>query len=68
MDIQVIQTLVGSLGFPIACSLGLFWYLTKEQKNHKEEMESLKESLNANTLILTELKMLIQNMRGDEHQ
>ena len=64
MDLTAIQTLIGTVGFPIAASVGLFWYLSKEQKNHKEEMDALRQSLNDNTVVLSELKILIQNLKG----
>lgn len=37
---------VSTVGFPIAMSLLLFWYLQKESENHKEETASLKDAIN----------------------
>lgn len=55
MDIQAIMTLVGSLGFPIAACIGIFWMLNKERDDHKAEMNTVTEAINNNTLALTVL-------------
>ena len=55
MDIQLITTLIGSLGFPIVCCIGLFWYLTKTANQHKEEMDKMSEAINNNTNVMNQL-------------
>lgn len=66
MDAQTITTIISSLGFPIVCCLGLGWWiktitenfnkqLEETRKDHKEEIKSLKESLDNNTIALTKL-------------
>lgn len=55
MDVNGIAQLVGSLGFPIACCIALFWYLTKMQKQHKEEMDKMSEAINNNTHVMSNL-------------
>lgn len=55
MNIELITSLIGNLGFPIACCIGLFWMLAKTSKEHKEEMEKMSEALNNNTLAIKEL-------------
>ncbi len=55
MDYSVIVNLIGSLGFPIVMCLMLFFRLNKQDEQHKEEMNKLTESLNNNTLALTQL-------------
>ena len=55
MDASAIASLVGSLGFPIACCIALFWYLTKMQKQHKEEMDKMSEAINNNTAVMNQL-------------
>jgi hypothetical protein len=35
MDISVITQLIGSLGFPIACVVAMFYYWNKEREDHK---------------------------------
>lgn len=55
MDVGGIIQIVGSLGFPIAACIAVFWYLMKESENHKEEVNKLSEALQNNTIALTKL-------------
>ena len=55
MDVTMVTQLVGSLGFPIVCCGALFWYLVKEKDAHKEEMEELRKSVEANTAAINSL-------------
>ena len=61
MDVGTVTQLVGSLGFPIVCCVALFWYLVKEKDAHKEEMEELRKSIEANT---TAINLLCQHLGG----
>ena len=67
MDINTITQFIGTLGFPIAACCVLFWYLQRESDNHKKEMDGMKEAINANTSIITELKLLIQQLAERIH-
>lgn len=67
MDINTITQFIGTLGFPIAACCVLFWYLQKESENHKMEMNNMRDAINANTSIITELKSLIQQIAGKLH-
>ena len=55
MDSQAIFTAIGSLGFPIVACVGLFWYLTKTEQAHKEEMTKMSEAINNNTAAMNKL-------------
>lgn len=55
MDVTMVTQLVGSLGFPIVCCGALFWYMVKEKEAHKEEMEELRKSVEANTIAINSL-------------
>ena len=55
MDVTAITQFIGSLGFPIACCVALFWYMMKEKDAHKAEMEELRKSVEANTLAINNL-------------
>ena len=55
MDVSSIVQIIGSLGFPIAACITVFWYLMKESENHKAEVTKLTEALQNNTLALTKL-------------
>ena len=55
MDVTVITQLIGSVGFPIAACIALFYRMNKQDEQHKEEMTKITESLNNNTIALTRL-------------
>ena len=55
MDVSSIVQIIGSLGFPIAACVAVFWYLMRESENHKAEVVKLTEALQNNTLALTKL-------------
>ena len=66
MDLNVIASLVGSLGFPIVCCgfLGFYIFnrdketnatLREIQKEHKEEIMKVTEVLQQNTLAIQKL-------------
>ena len=56
---QFILEAISTLGFPIVVAGALFWYITQKDKQHREEIKSLQESLDKNSSILDELKGLI---------
>lgn len=66
MDMTAITQFIGSVGFPIVCCVGLFWYITKITDQHKEEMNTMRQSLEANTTVLTEIKTFIQAIVGKD--
>lgn len=59
MDYDIFINAISTLGFPIVVAAALFWYINKKDENHKEEINSLRGSLDRNTSILEELKTLI---------
>lgn len=65
MDVGTVTQLVGSLGFPVVCCGALFWYLVKEKDAHKEEMEELRKSVEANT---TAINSLCQHLGGGTNE
>lgn len=54
---------ISTVGFPIACCCMMGYLLLTEQKNHKEEMLQLKDAIISNTMIMTELKQLLEDFR-----
>lgn len=65
MDVTMVTQLVGSLGFPIVCCGALFWYMVKEKEAHKEEMEELRKSVEANT---NAINSLCQHLGGGKYE
>lgn len=59
MDLSSIVSVIGSLGFPIAACVAMFYYMTKITEAHKEEVAKITEALNNNTIALTRLESKI---------
>ena len=55
MDITSVVQLVSNVGFPIAMCCGMFAYLQKRDAETKEEINSLSDAINNNTLVITKL-------------
>lgn len=64
MDVQTITTIIGTLGFPIAACIALFWKLEQEQEIHKQEVDKLAEVINDMKNVMTELSTYIKTMSG----
>lgn len=64
MDTQALIQAVSTLGFPIVMCAALLYYLNQERESHKEEMNSLKDALDRNTVIMTELKEMLKVITG----
>ena len=64
--LQAGLTAVSTVGFPIVATFILGYLLKNEQEMHKEETNSLKEAINSNTLIMTELKQLLSDIKDME--
>ncbi len=62
MELTELGQLIGTLGFPIVACCVVFWYLQKESDNHKQEMSSMRDAVNANTSVIAELKMIMQQL------
>lgn len=50
-----ITNVISSVGFPIAMSLLLFWYLQKESEAHREETNGLKDAITKLEIAITTL-------------
>ena len=50
-----IVNIISSVGFPIAMALLLFWYMTKQDENHKTETASLRDAINKMEVAITAL-------------
>lgn len=55
MEIETVTQLITTVGFPICMCLIMMYYIMTSQKQHKEEVDSLKESIQNNTIALTQL-------------
>lgn len=55
MDITAIMNVIGSVGFPIVMCILMFNWTQKLTQQHKEEMDKITQSLNNNTIAITNL-------------
>ena len=58
---EVITQVISTVGFPIAMCLIMFYFLHKEQENHKEEMRELRDVIAQNNEVLVGLKQLLSD-------
>ena len=65
MDYEVLINAISTIGFPIVMCGIMFWFLNKEQENHKNEMLALKDVIARNNEVLASLKQLIEDKLGE---
>ena len=68
MELQSIQTLIGSLGFPVVCCLIQFYVILKMNKSHDETLTELKRTIDNNTKSIIDLTDSLRgvNRNGQE--
>lgn len=54
MEVDILQA-VSSVGFPIAMCIYLMFYMQKQTEAHAEEMKTVTEAINNNTIAITKL-------------
>lgn len=52
-DLNAILTAITTVGFPIVCCGGLFYYLIFKDKKHKDEIQVLSDTLTENVSAMT---------------
>ena len=60
-NMDLIMQAIGTIGFPNVMTLIMFYFLNKEQENHKAEMKELKDVIAGNNEVLAQLKQLIED-------
>ena len=66
MDAQGIGQLIASLGFPIVAAAAMFWMVNKNEERHKDELDSMRKTIDENTSVLASIKELIQILVNKE--
>lgn len=54
MEYSTIANLISNLGVPIALLFASFWLLDKERKDHKKEVDSLRQDFSDNRIQMIE--------------
>ena len=69
MDAQAYTNLISSVGFPIVMCLIMVKLMARMEESHKAEIDSLKDSLNNNTNVLTRLEAMFSKLiRKEENK
>ena len=69
MDAQAYTNLISSVGFPIVMCLIMVKLMSRMEESHKAEIDSLKDSLNNNTNVLTRLETMFSMLiRKEENK
>ena len=69
MDAQSYTNLISSVGFPIVMCLIMVKLMARMEESHKAEIDSLKDSLNNNTNVLTRLEAMFSMLiRKEENK
>ena len=69
MDAQAYTNLISSVGFPIVMCLIMVKLMARMDESHKAEIDSLKDSLNNNTNVLTRLEAMFSMLiRKEENK
>jgi hypothetical protein len=64
MDWNLVVQALSSFGFPVVVCGVLFWVLLKNTEAHKAESDAFTKALNENSMVLNELKVIIQERVG----
>ena len=76
MDIQMILTAIGTVGFPIVACCGMAYFFAKVNDNyrndikeliasHKEEVKAMTDSIANNTLVIQKLVDSLDDIRKE---
>lgn len=60
-EMNTIITAISSVGFPIVVTLIMIYVVYIMNKNHKDETNELRQSIENNTIAITQLVELIHN-------
>lgn len=63
---QDIVNLISSCGFPIACCVFMLWQNSKQDDYFRSQQEELRKSIDNNTKTISELCLLIKEMKEDD--
>ena len=68
MDAEALMNAISVVGFPIVAYGAMFWYMVELNKQHKEEMNTIRQSLDANTTAVVELRELVRRLTHDDQR
>ena len=66
MGLETVTGLIGTLGFPIATSIALFWFIIKTNDRYNETLEKLRGTIEENTRLIHNILVLIKKDEEEE--
>lgn len=66
MEAEALLNAISVVGFPIVAYGAMFWYMVELNKQHKEEMNTIRQSLDANTQAVVELRELVRRLAHED--
>jgi hypothetical protein len=60
--------LISTMGFPIACTVAMFYLLEKERDAHREETRQMTEAISNNTKIMERVLEILRRMEGANYE
>lgn len=60
--------LISTMGFPIACTVAMWYLLEKERDAHKEETRQMTEAIANNTKIMERVLETLRRMEGANYE
>lgn len=67
MDFSIISELVQGVGFPIAVCIALFYQNENNNKNYRELLSKMDNTIDNNTLALKELSVKLDIIKGENN-
>lgn len=65
MDAEALMNAISLVGFPIVAYGAMFWYMVELNKQHKDEMDMIRQSLDSNTQAVIELRELVKRLTDE---
>lgn len=62
MDASAIVNTISTVGFPIAMTLLMGWFIVNSAKSHEEEVKNLSEIINRNTDAISDIKTMLETL------
>lgn len=60
MDANFVVEIFQNLGVPVACLVFCGWFIVRQDTKHREEVDNLTTTIEANTEAISEIKTMIQ--------
>lgn len=63
MELGILAEVVTTFGLPAACLIWGFWFINKQEENHREDVKNLTEAVNNNTIVMQKVCDKLEDMK-----